>query len=114
MREQFDAKVLEAFLPPYADETGTDGSFEDAQEYAGFETAGDLLADCMVGGVGPTPDRFYKMGFHDNLHGLMDPEYVVLEGRPGYKMEVDRSALDAPMIFVFEKDGVFDIEVLDV
>lgn len=113
MREVFDAKVLAAFLPPYANHTGTDGTFEDAQEYAGFETAGDLLGDCMVGGVGPTPPRFYTMGFHDNLHGLMEVTYAERNGRPGYTMEVDRSALDAPIIFVFEKDGAFDIEVVN-
>jgi hypothetical protein len=112
MREEFDAKILAAFLPPYAEDTGTDGTFEDAQEYAGFETAGDLLGDCMVGCVGPTPKRFYAMGLLDNLHGLMEVEYAVRNGRPGYTMRVDRSSLDGPTIFVFEQDGVFDIEVV--
>lgn len=112
MREEFDAKIMDAFQKPLMDDEGYESWDEYMEDYQ-FAHAGKALAAAMITGVGPTPDRFFSLGLHHNLHGLEDIEYIVRNDRPGYKMQLDQTgSADDPFIFVFENGGAFDIEMM--
>lgn len=117
LRLDFDRAINNAFRQPLMIDEGYE-SWESLMEDYAFEHAGEILACAMVGTSGPTPDRFYTAcpetgneRLYDNLHGLMNAEYVEHEGRATYEMEVDRSGY-SPRIRVFQVENGFDIELV--
>lgn len=111
-REEFDALINNSFQSPFIKEVGY-SDWEDVESDYGIEHSGDILANALVMGFGPTPDTFYKQGFHDNLHGLMDPTFVMREdGTPSYEMQIDRGDDNDPKIAIIYRDGVFEMIVL--